>query len=55
MEVLNIHGTQVADLTPLTLCRALKALHARGTRITAAKVAALQKALPNCKVEWDGK
>jgi hypothetical protein len=25
----------------------------RGTKVTPAGVAALQKALPNCKIEWD--
>jgi hypothetical protein len=28
-------------------------LDVRSTKVTAAGVAALQKALPNCKIEWD--
>jgi hypothetical protein len=38
----------IKELTTLT------ELHLKDTRVTAAGVAALQLALPNCKVEWDG-
>jgi hypothetical protein len=50
---LECNGTQVRDLSPLEECRSLKDLLIRETKITAAQVATLQKALPNCKIEWD--
>jgi hypothetical protein len=31
----------------------LRELQRRGTKVTAIGVAALQKALPNCKIDWD--
>ena len=46
--------TRVADLSPLRECQTLKSLFLTGTKVTPASVAALQKALPNCKIEWDG-
>jgi Leucine-rich repeat (LRR) protein len=45
--------TQVSDLSPLQNCKSLKELQVSGTRVTPTSVAALQKALPNCKIEWD--
>ncbi len=45
--------TSATDLTPLHGCTDLKFTQAVGTKITAAGVATLQKALPNCKIEWD--
>ena len=50
---LTMHDTPIADLSPLAGCRNLVALKANKTQVTAAQVAALQKALPNCKIEWD--
>jgi Leucine-rich repeat (LRR) protein len=47
-------GTQVSDLSPLHECKDLKYVAANSTKVTPAQVAALQKALPNCKIEWDG-
>ncbi len=44
---------QVSDLSPLNECLSLKLLQATATKVTPAQVAALQKALPNCKIEWD--
>ena len=38
----------------LAECKQLKTLTAKKTQVTAAGVAALQKALPDCKIEWDG-
>ena len=35
-------------------CDTLRTLQLQGTKVTAAGVAALQKALPDCKIEWDG-
>ena len=45
--------TQVADLSPLTECKELKSLSVSKTKVTADQVAALQKALPDCKIVWD--
>jgi serine/threonine protein kinase/Leucine-rich repeat (LRR) protein len=45
--------TQVTDLTPLKDCNSLASLHVAKTKVTPAQVAALQRALPNCKIEWD--
>jgi len=50
---LNCGFTSVADLTPLLQCESLANLHVPRTKVTPAAVAALQKALPNCKIEWD--
>ncbi|MBS0208815.1 MAG: protein kinase [Planctomycetes bacterium] len=44
----------VADLAPLEQCQSLAIVQAKTTKISAAGVASLQKALPNCKIEWDG-
>ena len=48
------NGSAIADLSPLYECNALKTLQVTSTKVTGAGVAALQKALPNCKIEWDG-
>jgi serine/threonine protein kinase/Leucine-rich repeat (LRR) protein len=52
---LNCGGTnsKVSDLSPLEGCKSLTSLSIRGIKVTRATVAALQKALPNCKIEWD--
>src|SRR5262249_44694479 len=46
-------GTQVSDISPLHDCKGLKTLDVTKTKVTAAGVTALQKALPGCKIEWD--
>jgi hypothetical protein len=43
----------VSDLSPLNDCKSLRILNVKGSKVTPAAVAALQKALPNCKIEWD--
>jgi Leucine-rich repeat (LRR) protein len=48
---LNLSQTPVTDLSPLGNCKDLKSLRLQGTKVTAAEIAALQKALPNCKIE----
>ena len=53
LKYLNCEDTKVADLSPLYDCKDLKALLANKTKVTPGGVAALQKALPNCKIEWD--
>ncbi len=45
--------TLVFDLSALESCKILKTLNVKFTKVTPAQVAALQKALPNCKIEWD--
>ena len=47
------YDTPVSDLSPVQDCKSLKSLSATGTKVTAAGVAALQTALPNCKIGWD--
>ncbi len=42
-----------ADLEHLAALTNLRNLSLRQTKVTAAGVAALQKALPNCKIDWD--
>jgi Leucine-rich repeat (LRR) protein len=49
----TLGNTPVTDIAPLESCRPLKTLLLNGTRITPNAVTALQKALPNCKIEWD--
>jgi hypothetical protein len=43
-----------ASLTHFKDCVSLTSLDARGTRVTAAVIAELKKALPKCRIEWDG-
>jgi len=50
---MNCNGSQVSDPTPLQSCTALKSVTFYKTKVIAASIAALQKALPNCKIEWD--
>jgi hypothetical protein len=51
---LNCRGTKVADLTPLAACPNLRLLNVSDAKVTPAGVAALQKALPKCKITWNG-
>jgi serine/threonine protein kinase/Leucine-rich repeat (LRR) protein len=53
LKTLSCNRTKVSDLSPLEDCKSLNALNAKATEVTAAQVAALQKALLNCKIEWD--
>jgi hypothetical protein len=50
---LSCGGTNVADLALLQAIPTLTVLKVRVSKVTSAGVAALQKALPNCKIEWD--
>ena len=45
--------TEYLNLSPLRTHRQRLVVGRRQTKVTAAGVAALQKALPNCKIEWD--
>jgi hypothetical protein len=49
---LDCRNTLVEDLSPLKELP-LTELQVGSTKVTPASVAALQKALPNCKIEWD--
>ena len=53
VATLNCDHTKVSDLSPLEECKSLTFLKVKATKVTPATVAALQKALPNCKIEWD--
>ena len=53
LRIVFCHQSPVADLSPLEVCKDLMILRANGTKVTPAQVAALQKSLPNCKIEWD--
>ena len=53
LTILSCHFTPVSDLSPLYECMNLTSLKITSTKVTPASVAALQKALPNCKIEWD--
>ena len=53
LRYLDCEDTPVSNLLPLQDCKSLSTLMAQGTKVTPASVAALQKALPNCKIEWD--
>jgi hypothetical protein len=50
---LSCIGTLVSELAPLETCKSLKSLEVSRTKVTPAAVDSLQKALPNCKIEWD--
>jgi eukaryotic-like serine/threonine-protein kinase len=53
---LDLWGTQVGDagLVHFKDCKGLTVLNVQKTKVTAAKVEELKKALPKCKIEWDG-
>jgi Leucine-rich repeat (LRR) protein len=55
MQLTNLTcpGTKVSDLTPLANVRTLSILDVRYNKVTPSAVAALQEALPNCKIDWD--
>jgi serine/threonine protein kinase/Leucine-rich repeat (LRR) protein len=50
---INCYDTPVSDLSPLEECKNLEYLFAGKTQVTEAGVAALQRAVPKCKIEWD--
>jgi hypothetical protein len=53
LAALRCDRTKVSDLLPLENCKSLSTLNVKDANVTSAAVAALQKALPNCKIEWD--
>jgi Leucine-rich repeat (LRR) protein len=54
LRTVQCDHTHVSDLSPLLECKGIESLNIAKTKVTAASVAALQKSLPNCKIEWDG-
>lgn len=56
LTLLKLEDTAIGDegLQHLYELKNLASLDLRKTKVTAAGVAALQKVLPNCKIEWDG-
>ena len=50
---LFIDNTSVFDLSPLESCKSLATLKITNTKVTPARVAALQRVLPKCKIESD--
>ncbi len=53
LENLYCNDTRASDLAPLQDCKNLKMLRITTTKVAPAGVAALQTALPACKIEWD--
>ena len=53
LTTIYCYGTNVSDLSPLHHCKDLTILNITRTKVTAKGVAALQKALPNCKIQQD--
>jgi len=53
LKHLSCYNSNVANLSPLERCNKLETIGIRRTKVTPASVAALQKALPNCKIDWD--
>jgi hypothetical protein len=56
LRVLNLSGTALTDcgLKEIAKLSKLETLDLRGTKVTAQGIAELQKALPRCKIAWDG-
>ncbi|MBS0208372.1 MAG: protein kinase [Planctomycetes bacterium] len=52
LQYLECHTTPISDVTPLASIASLKRITLYGTKITEADVATLQKAVPNCQIEW---
>lgn len=55
MPLINLYlpVTNLSDLSPLADCKSLKNLNVDKSKVTADGVAALQKALPDCRIIWD--
>ncbi|MBA4019096.1 MAG: hypothetical protein C0483_18165 [Pirellula sp.] len=50
---LSIQLTKIDNLTPLEDCKTLENLELYYINVPPSSIAALQKALPNCKIKWD--
>ena len=53
IERLGVSGTPASDLTPLATLERLKILYIHRMQVTKEQIDALQKSLPNCKIEHD--
>lgn len=53
LKVLICGGSRITDLRPLENCRSLVELRVVNTQLTQADIAALKKALPDCKIFWN--
>jgi len=53
LECLNLQGTRVSDITPLAGLTKLTTLRVKESPVSKEQVEALQKALPNCKIDHD--
>jgi hypothetical protein len=56
LTFLGLKGTQMSDagLAYFKDCKNLAQLYVQKTKVTAAKIEELKKALPRCRIEWDG-
>lgn len=56
LTFLNVDGTKISDagLRHLAECKNLTFLKALKTQVTAGGIDMLKRALPECKIEWDG-
>jgi len=50
---IDLSNTKITDLTPLHDCKSLKSMLMVNQKIAPEQIAALQKALPDCKITWD--
>jgi Leucine-rich repeat (LRR) protein len=53
LDCLSLNNTSVSDLAPLAKVPNLRKIWVRNTGVTKDQVDALQKALPNCKIDHD--
>jgi formylglycine-generating enzyme required for sulfatase activity/serine/threonine protein kinase len=54
LKTASANRTHISDLSPMSHCSSLGKLMLTGCdKVSPAGVAALQKALPNCKIEWN--
>ena len=56
LTFLDLQSTKVSDmgLAFFKDCKKMTNLRLQGTKATAAMIEELKKALPQCKIEWDG-
>ncbi len=56
LTAVDLKGKQAKDegLANFRDCRYLKAVHLQKTKVSAKGIEGLKKALPKCKIEWDG-
>ena len=55
LTYLMCFDTKVSDLSPLQDCKNLRKLDVTDTQVTSGGAVDLQKALPNCEIEWGEK